>query len=67
MSKKLTTTEFAEAVNLTDIRVRQMINRGELAAEKQGRDWFIDEKFIQVILNRPEKRGRKPNREKQAA
>ena len=58
MADKLTTIEFAEAVGLTDIRIRQMITRGELAAEKKGRDWHIDAKFVNSILNRPERRGR---------
>jgi excisionase family DNA binding protein len=58
MAEKLTTIEFAEAVGLTDIRIRQMITRNELPAEKKGRDWLIDSKYISTILNRPERRGR---------
>ncbi len=66
MAEKLTTIEFADAVGLTDIRIRQMINRNELPAEKKGRDWLIDPKFVTAILNRPERRGR-PKKEKRAA
>jgi excisionase family DNA binding protein len=66
MAEKLTTIEFAEAVGLTDIRIRQMITRNELPAEKKGRDWLIDAKFVTTVLNRPERRGR-PKKERKAA
>lgn len=60
MSQKITTVKFAEEVNVTPTRVRQMILEGTLPAEKLGRDWLIEDKFIRVIKNRPETRGRKP-------
>lgn len=60
MSQKITTVKFAEEVNVTPTRVRQMILEGTLPAEKLGRDWLIEDKFIPVIKNRPETRGRKP-------
>ncbi len=66
MIEKLTTIEFAEAVGLTDIRIRQMITRNELPAEKKGRDWLIEASYITFILNRPERRGR-PKKELKAA
>lgn len=59
MSKKLTTIEIADAVGLSDIRIRQMILSGEIRAEKFGRDYMIDEEYVEIIKNRPERRGRK--------
>jgi excisionase family DNA binding protein len=55
---KLSTKEFAERVGLTRPRINQMIQNGEIDAEKLGRDFFIDEKFVEIIRNRPERRGR---------
>ena len=60
MSKKITTIKFAEKVDLTAPRIRQLILLGIIEAEKFGRDYMIDEKYIEVIKNRPERRGRKP-------
>lgn len=59
MSKKLTTKQLAQEVNLTYVRINQMIQEGEIKAEKVGRDYLIDAKYIEVIKSRPEKRGRK--------
>ncbi len=59
MSKKITTIEFAERVDLTAPRIRQLILMGVIEAEKFGRDYMIDVKYIEVIKNRPERRGRK--------
>lgn len=60
MSKKITTIEFAEKVELTPPRIRQLIMLGIIEAEKFGRDYMIDERYIDDIKNRPERRGRKP-------
>jgi excisionase family DNA binding protein len=59
MSKKISTNEFAERMGLTPFRIRQLIYDGSIKAEKIGRDWIIDEKYIVAIKNRPERRGRK--------
>jgi hypothetical protein len=59
MSKKITTKELAGEVELSDIRIRQMILRGDIKAEKFGRDYMIDAEYIEIIRNRPERRGRK--------
>jgi excisionase family DNA binding protein len=59
MSKMLSTIEFAEMMNVTPFRVRQMIYDGSIKAEKIGRDWVINAKYVDVIKNRPERRGRK--------
>lgn len=59
MIKKITTKELATRVELSDIRIRQMILSGEIKAEKFGRDYMIDAEYIEIIKNRPERRGRK--------
>lgn len=60
MSKRITTIEFAEKVDLTAPRIRQLIMLGIIEAEKFGRDYMIDEAYIEIIKSRPERRGRKP-------
>jgi hypothetical protein len=62
MSNKITTIEFAERVVLTAPRIRQLIMMGVIEAEKFGRDYMIDVKYIDIIKNRPERRGRKANK-----
>ncbi len=59
MRKKITTKELAIEVELSDIRIRQMILSGEIKAEKFGRDYMIDVEYIKIVKNRPERRGRK--------
>jgi len=59
MRRKITTKELAIEVELSDIRIRQMILSGEIKAEKFGRDYMIDVEYIKIIKNRPERRGRK--------
>lgn len=58
MSRKLTTKELAEQVNLSPIRIVQLIQKGFIEAEKFGRDYIVDAKYIAIILSRPERRGR---------
>ena len=60
MSKKITTIEFAEKVDLSAPRIRQLIMLGIIEAEKFGRDYMIDERLVDEIKQRPERRGRKP-------
>jgi excisionase family DNA binding protein len=55
----LTTTEFAQQVGLTRARINQMLSDEEIEGEKLGRDWMIDEKYVEVVKSRPERRGRK--------
>ena len=57
---KLTTQQFAEKVSLTYGRVHQLIVSGEIPAERFGKMYVIDEKYVDIINNRPERRGRKP-------
>lgn len=59
MGDKLTTNQFAEKFDFSPFRVRQLIRAGTLPAEKFGRDYMIDSKYIEVIKNLPETRGRK--------
>lgn len=54
----LTTKELADEVKLTTGRINQMIWNGEIEAEKKGRDYLIEDKYIEVINNRPERRGK---------
>jgi excisionase family DNA binding protein len=54
----LTTKELADKVRLTPGRINQMIWSGEIEAEKRGRDYLIDDKYVEIIKNRPEKRGK---------
>lgn len=37
----LTTAEAAEALGVTDARIRQLCAAGSLACQKIGRDWLI--------------------------
>lgn len=54
----LTTKQLADKVGLTLGRINQMIRSGEIEAVKLGRDYLIDEKYVSIIENRPEKRGK---------
>lgn len=66
----LTTKELADKVRLTPGRITQMIWSGEIEAEKRGRDYLIDDKYVALIKSRPEKRGkyaRKQQKELKAA
>jgi excisionase family DNA binding protein len=36
-----TTRELATAAGVTNRYIRQLVKEGKLAADKQGRDWFI--------------------------
>lgn len=40
-AKLLTSIEAAEQLGISRRQVRTLIERGQLPAEKQGRDWFI--------------------------
>lgn len=53
----LTTKEFSERVGLTIQRIQQLIKHNIIEAEKVGRDYFIADKYVSIINNRPENRG----------
>jgi excisionase family DNA binding protein len=50
---KLTTTEAAERLGVSQARVRQMILAKQLTAEKVGRDWQIEERHLERLVLRP--------------
>jgi excisionase family DNA binding protein len=53
MSEKLlTTTQAAEILKVTSIRVRAMIRDGRLKAEKMGRDYIIKESDLELVKDR---------------
>ena len=54
----LTTKQIAEKVGLTLGRINQLIRNDEIEAVKLGRDYLIDDKYVDIIKNRPEKRGK---------
>jgi excisionase family DNA binding protein len=60
MGKKLTTKEVAQALGISDARVRQLVLSGRLPAEKFGRDLMIDEKDLELIKDRKVGRPAKP-------
>lgn len=58
MSKHLfTTSEAAEELGVTSARVRQMILKGELAAEKFGRDLMINSEAVAEAKKRKTRPG----------
>ena len=54
----LTTKETAERLGVTVPRVHALIKAGRLPAEKRGRDVFIKESDLALVINR--KPGRPP-------
>jgi excisionase family DNA binding protein len=48
----LNTTTAAEKLNVSAIRVRQLIREGRLPAQKIGRDYIIQEKDLALVANR---------------
>ncbi|HEX8632588.1 MAG TPA: helix-turn-helix domain-containing protein [Pyrinomonadaceae bacterium] len=58
MSKTLTTQEAAKRLDISAIRVRQLISAGRLPAEKFGRDYMIKEEDLELVADR--KPGRPP-------
>ncbi len=58
MKGYLTTTQTAEKLNVSQARVRQMIIKGIIRAEKVGRDNFIPESEIKRLSSIDRKAGR---------
>lgn len=48
----LNTTAAAEKLNVSAIRVRQLIKNGRLPAQKVGRDYIIQEKDLALVAHR---------------
>ncbi len=55
----LNTTQAGKKLGISRIRVRQLINKGRLPAEKVGRDWVIKEKDLKKVMNRKPGRPKK--------
>ena len=68
MGKRLyTTNEAADELGVTSARVRQMILKGELEAEKFGRDLMITAEAVAAARNRKTTPGPLPNNRKARA
>jgi excisionase family DNA binding protein len=48
----LTTTQAAERLGISRVRVAAMIRTKRLKAQKIGRDWVIDEKDLAAVKDR---------------
>ena len=57
--KLLSTNEASEKLNLSAIRVRQLIYSGRLPANKVGRDYVINEKDLSLVAVRTTGRPKK--------
>jgi len=58
LSKFINATEAGERLNISRVRVVQLINEKRLPAFKAGRDWLIDPADLKLVENR--KPGRPP-------
>ncbi|MFL6276701.1 MAG: helix-turn-helix domain-containing protein [Blastocatellia bacterium] len=52
MTKLLTTSEAAERLGVNASRIRQLVLQGRLPAQKMGRDLFVDEKDLKLVVDR---------------
>jgi excisionase family DNA binding protein len=57
---KLSTKETAERLDISTVRVFQLIKAGRLPAEKIGRDWFVKESDLETFEQNRLERGRPP-------
>ena len=57
--KIIGTAEAARRLNVTQSRVRAMIDSGRLKASKVGREWLIDPKDLDAVKDRKVGRPRK--------
>lgn len=48
----LSIKDAAEILEISNVRVFQLIQEGTLPAEKIGRDWFIQEEDVEAAKNR---------------
>jgi excisionase family DNA binding protein len=55
-AKLLTTSEAAEQLGISRRQIRTLIERDQLPAEKQGRDWFIRASDLRLVKERPKGR-----------
>src|SRR5262245_28055747 len=61
----LSTKQAGEILGVDASRIRQMILREQLPAQKMGRDWFVEEKDLALVADR--KPGRPPLTEEEKA
>lgn len=61
--KILSTNEAAEKLNISAIRVRQLIQKERLPAQKVGRDYVIMESDLELVKHRPTGRPSKKSAE----
>jgi site-specific DNA-methyltransferase (adenine-specific) len=64
----ITTNRAAEILGVTPVRIRQLIQQGQIRSQKQGRDHLLEEDEIQMFNacgRRPGGRPKGPHREKQ--
>lgn len=54
----LTVSEAARILNVSQTRVRQLVNQGVLQAEKAGRSWLLDETSVMSRLSSKPQAGR---------
>jgi len=47
--KLISTKEAAEKLNVSPIRVRQLIHEGKLKANRVGRDYVIEENDLEAV------------------
>ncbi|MGE5609922.1 MAG: helix-turn-helix domain-containing protein [Bacillota bacterium] len=57
------TTEAARRLGLTNQRITAMIRAGQVAAQKIGRTWVVDEAEIERLRHQERKPGRPRKRE----
>jgi len=53
----ITTKEAAELTGYNLEYIRQMLRRGVIAAEKKGRDWWVDRASIEAYADEMERLG----------
>ena len=62
MEEWLTTGEAAEALGVTQARIRQLCGEGYLPATKRGRDWWIKRKDLEEFADLPPGKTGSPRR-----
>ncbi len=58
--RPLTTRQAAEVLGITPQGVRAMLTTGRLVGQRAGRDWLIDPASVELRLQSPIKRRRRP-------
>lgn len=61
----ITTSKAAEILGVSPVRVRQLIQQGRLASEKQGRDHLLNEDVVWKFKRQGRKKRGRPRKAKQ--